>query len=78
MPELGFAMTGVMYQCPGTRMNVPLPFTLEPAATDAAQEYESITCPACRRLHFISKATGKLLGDNSSGVARDRRGRERL
>ena len=56
-------MATLMYRCPRTGMNVPLPFALEPASTDKAQEYESVTCPACTRLHLISKSTGKLLSD---------------
>jgi hypothetical protein len=47
-------------------MNVPLPFSLELAVTDKAQEYESVFCPACSRLHLISKSTGKLLSDNGT------------
>jgi hypothetical protein len=26
-------------------------------------EYEAVTCPACMRLHFVHKITGKLLGE---------------
>jgi hypothetical protein len=32
-------------------------------STDQADTYESVICPACQRLHFINKTTGKLLGD---------------
>ena len=58
-------MATLMYRCPRTGMNVPLPFALEPASTDKAQEYQSVTCPACTRLHLISKSTGKLLSDKT-------------
>jgi len=27
-------------------------------------EYEGITCPACAKLHFINRKTGKLLGQD--------------
>jgi hypothetical protein len=49
-------------------MNVQLPFVLEAAIKDMAQEYEQVICPACTRLHLISKATGKLLSDNGTGT----------
>jgi len=28
-----------------------------------ADSYESVTCPACTRLHLVNKITGKILGD---------------
>jgi hypothetical protein len=27
-------------------------------------QYEQITCPACTRLHFLNRKTGKLLGQD--------------
>ena len=27
-------------------------------------EYESMICPACTRLHFLNRKTGKLLGQD--------------
>jgi hypothetical protein len=50
-------------------MNVPLPFALKAPTGDKAQEYEQLLCPACTHLHLVSKSTGKLLGDQSSGTA---------
>jgi hypothetical protein len=47
-------------------MNVQLPFSIELAATDKAQEYDIVPCAACSRLHLISKSTGKLLSDNTA------------
>jgi hypothetical protein len=40
-------------------------------------EYEAVTCPACTRLHFVNKITGKPLGETSllnsvMGVSRSR------
>ena len=57
-----------MYRCPRTGMNVPLPFALEAVTRDKVQEYEQVMCPACAHLHLISKATGRLLGDQSPGL----------
>jgi hypothetical protein len=62
-------MANLMYRCPHTGMNVPLPFALETAPTDRAQAYEGVTCPACTRTHFINKSTGKLLSDTGSPAA---------
>jgi len=31
--------------------------------TDQADSYETVTCPACTRLHLVNKSTGKILGD---------------
>lgn len=42
-------------------MNVEIGLAKE--ATDQANSYESVSCPACLRLHLINKTTGKLLGD---------------
>jgi hypothetical protein len=32
---------------------------------DQAQpsDHEMVTCPACARIHFVNRQTGKLLGD---------------
>ena len=67
MPKLAFGMPGLMYRCPRTGMNVPLPFALKAPTEDKAQEYEHVQCPACTHLHLISKSTGRLLSDQGSG-----------
>jgi hypothetical protein len=33
-------------------------------------EYEGIICPACTRLHFLNRKTGKLLGQDGDRSAR--------
>jgi hypothetical protein len=43
-------------------MNVQIWLAKDPS-TDQANDYESVTCPACLRIHFINKITGKLLGE---------------
>jgi hypothetical protein len=43
-------------------MNVQIWLAKDPS-TDQANDYESVTCPACLRIHFINKTTGKLLGE---------------
>ena len=44
-------------------MNVQIEMP-EMAPTDHADSYESVTCPACTRIHLVNKTTGKMLGDN--------------
>jgi hypothetical protein len=51
----------ILFKCPQTGMNVQhsLPATDddEPRGT-----HKSIVCPACSKLHFLNRLTGKLLG----------------
>ena len=52
----------IVFRCPQTGMNVqPL---LHKQGNDEARTYEAVTCPACTRLHFIDKSTGKALGQD--------------
>ena len=43
-------------------MNVEI-WLAKDASTDQADIYESVTCPACLRLHLVNKTTDRLLGD---------------
>ena len=49
-----------IFICPNTKLNVQL--WLEGGADTPENEYRSIICQACTRLHFINPRTGKLLG----------------
>jgi len=31
-------------------------------STTPHREYESVDCPACAKIHFINRKTGKLMG----------------
>jgi hypothetical protein len=53
-------MPTFLYRCPNTGQTVQ-GFTAEEADGDT---YEAITCLACRRLHFVNPATGKVLGQD--------------
>jgi len=55
-------MAHVTIRCPRTGQNAQV-WLPEPAPTERADAYESVTCPSCARLHFLNKITGKLLGD---------------
>jgi len=56
-------MVRLIFRCTRTGMHVQIEMS-EMAPTDHADSYESVTCPACTRIHLINKTTGKILGDN--------------
>ena len=47
----------IVFRCPQTGMNVQT--HLEKRQALEGRSFESFTCPACTRLHFIDLATGK-------------------
>jgi hypothetical protein len=51
----------ILFKCPQTGMNVQhsLPATDE---DEPKGTHKSIICPACSKLHFLNRLTGKLLG----------------
>ena len=51
-----------LFTCPTTSMKVQ--HWLDDDEDVAENDYEAITCPACNRLHFLSRNTGKLLGQH--------------
>jgi hypothetical protein len=56
------SMTHLIFKCPLSGMNVY--WRAEEIRPEEAQcTYETIVCQACSRLHFINRATGKLLGE---------------
>jgi hypothetical protein len=59
-------MAKLMYQCSRTGVNVEIRLDddVTPAKSDA---YEQVTCPSCAHVHFINRATGKVLGDKGFG-----------
>ena len=53
----------IILRCPQTGMDVQtLLYKLE--REEARPYYVALTCPACSRLHFIDKSTGKALGQD--------------
>ena len=52
----------IIFRCPQTGMDVQT--LLDKQEKDEALIYESVICPACTRLHFINKSTGKALGQD--------------
>jgi hypothetical protein len=53
-------MAHFVFTCPATSMNVQ--HFLEDDQDVPDNEYEGIACPACTKLHFVNRKTGKLLG----------------
>jgi hypothetical protein len=56
------AMAHFVFTCPATSMNVQHFLENDQDAPD--NEYEGISCPACAKLHFVNRKTGKLLGED--------------
>jgi hypothetical protein len=55
-------MAKLIFRCVQTGMNVQV-WLPDSEPTDQADSYETVTCPACTRLHLVNKSTGKILGD---------------
>jgi hypothetical protein len=56
-------MGNVLFRCPRTALNVQHWLADEVGPGDPQCSYETVVCKACTRLHFISRRTGNLLGD---------------
>ena len=54
-------MATVVFLCPNVGVHVQGWFAGDGTA-DNDQSYESVACLACQQLHFVNKATGKVLG----------------
>jgi len=54
-------MPPFLYRCPNTSNKVQGYIADE--VQDDPNSYEPITCLACRQVHFVNPATGKVLGD---------------
>jgi hypothetical protein len=53
-------MAHLVFTCPATSMKVQ--HWLDDDDDVPENEFEGIACPACTRLHFLNRKTGKLLG----------------
>jgi len=63
-------MGPLVFRCPQTGLNVQ--HWLEEAKPgEPHRVYESVTCKACTRLHFINRATGRLLGQEAKETRKD-------
>jgi hypothetical protein len=57
-------MPTFLYRCPSTSQTVH-GFAAKDVSNDP-DTYESVTCLACRRVHLVNPATGKVLGSAGS------------
>jgi hypothetical protein len=55
-------MAVFIFTCPGTSMLVQ--HWLDEDDDVRENEYEGIICPACTKLHFLDRNTGKVLGQD--------------
>ena len=49
----------ILFICPETKLNVQHWIGNEEDVQE--DEYESVDCPACAKLHFVNRKTGKLM-----------------
>ena len=54
-------MPPFIFKCPSTGLNVQEWVDDEDGPAD--NEFQGVICPACTRLHFLNRKTGKLLGE---------------
>jgi hypothetical protein len=62
----GQQMATFIYRCPNTGLNVQ-GWSAEDVS-DEPESYEAMTCTACGQLHFVNRATGKVLGDDGDSA----------
>ena len=55
-------MAAFIFTCPDTSIKVQ--HWLDEDDDAPENEYAGITCPACTKLHFLDRKTGKLLGQD--------------
>ena len=53
-------MAPIIYRCPHTGLRVQ-GFFADDVAEGDSETYETITCIACKQLHLVNSATGKVL-----------------
>jgi hypothetical protein len=56
-------MAPFIFKCPATSQNIQS--WLDDDEDSPDDKYEPMICPACARLHFLNRKTGKLLGQDT-------------
>ena len=56
----------VSFRCPNSGLMVQSTLSLKAEPND--QRYEPVMCPACRKIHLVNVATGRLLSDEKRQV----------
>jgi hypothetical protein len=54
-------MAQIVFRCPNTGQHVQR--WTDDAHDSKDDTYQAVECPACIRLHFVNRSTGKLLGE---------------
>ena len=52
----------IIFRCPATGLNVQGRLSPRDDQADDQRHYETVSCHACSRIHFVNYRTGKLLG----------------
>ncbi|MBR0718192.1 hypothetical protein [Bradyrhizobium liaoningense] len=63
-------MGNIVFRCPATGMYVQHWLAEEVTPEAPTCSYETVSCKACARIHFINRRTSKLLGDVAAPVNR--------
>jgi hypothetical protein len=71
-------MAHVLFRCPYTGLNVQHLLDEDAPSHDKKSGYEAMTCPACTRLHFVNRSTGKILGENKADEKKAKDGKPSL
>ena len=58
-------MDKLLFACPVTHMSVQH-WLDDDDLSPPGERYQSIVCPACARLHFINRKTGRVLGQKEA------------
>jgi hypothetical protein len=61
--KLPSSMANIIFKCPRTGLNVQHWLEDDPTPDNPSSGYESVTCSACRGLHFLNRSNGKLVGE---------------
>ena len=61
-------MSKLLFKCPVTGVSVQHWLDDDDPSTTLGERYQSIVCPACARLHFINRKTGRVLGQKEVGA----------
>jgi hypothetical protein len=59
-------MRHFIFVCPNTHLNVQHSLDEDEDDNTNQNEFTAVSCPACTRLHFLSRKTGQLLGAAST------------
>jgi hypothetical protein len=56
-------MAPFLYRCPNTGYRVQ-GFVAEEDRSDDPEDYQTVTCLACKQVHLVNPTTGQVLGED--------------